>query len=149
MRPPRIIKILKIEPFKITSLWSNGEVRMNNFADKLPIFHTSERLKPLLDFEKFSQVSINEGDTLYWDNIKSKTSQGKLIPIAFDPDMLFENSVVVESPPIIEIDSRREFTQSDYARRNGLSSSKVRTWIKRGKLKSRYVPHLGITLVIT
>ena len=149
MRPPRIIKILKIEPFKITSLWSNGEVRMNDFADKLPTFYKSERLKPLFDFENFSQVSINEGDTLHWKSIESKTSQGKLIPIAFDPDMLFESSVVVESPPIIEIDSRKEFTQSDSARRNGLSSSKVMTWIKRGKLKSRYVPHLGITLVIT
>lgn len=149
MKPTRIIKILKIEPFKVTSLWSNGEVRMNDFADKLPIFHKSERLKPLLDFEKFSQISINEGDTLCWEDIKSKTSQGKFIPIAFDPDMLFESSVVVESPPIIEIDSRKEFTQSDYARRTGLSSSKVRTWVKRGKLKSRYVPHLGITLVIT
>jgi hypothetical protein len=149
MRPPRIIKILKIEPFKVTSLWSNGEVRMNDFADKLPIFYQSERLKPLLDFENFSQISINEGDTLCWEDIKSKTSQGKFRPIAFDPDMLFESSVIVESPPIIEIDSRKEFTQSDYARRNGLSSSKVRTWIKRGKLKSRYVPHLGITLVIT
>ncbi|MDZ7898897.1 MAG: DUF2442 domain-containing protein [Arcicella sp.] len=149
MRAPRIIKILKIEPFKVILLWSNGEVRMNDFTDKLPIFHQSERLKPLVDFNNFSQVSINEGDTLYWKDIESKTSQGKLIPIAFDPDMLFENSVVVESPPIIEIDSRKEFTQSDYARRNGLTSSKVRTWIKRGKLKSRYVPHLGITLVIT
>jgi hypothetical protein len=149
MRPPRIIKILKIEPFKVTLLWSNGEVRMNDFADKLTIFHKSERLKPLLDFEKFSQMSINEGDTLCWEDIKSKTSQGKFITVAFDPDMLFESSVVVESPPIIEIDSRKEFTQSDYARRTGLSSSKVRTWVKRGKLKSRYVPHLGITLVIT
>lgn len=148
MRPPKIIKLLKIETFKITSLWSNGEVRMNDFADRLSIFHKSERLRPLLDFENFSQVSINEGDTLHWKDIQSKTSQGKLIPIAFDPDTLFESSVVVESPPIIEIDSRKEFTQSDYARRNGLSSSKVRTWIKRGKLKSRFVPHLGITLVI-
>ena len=149
MRPPRIIKILKIEPFKVIALWTNGDVRMNDFADKLPIFHNSERLKPLLDFDNFSQISVNDGDTLSWEGLHSKNSQGKLSPISFDPDMLFEESIVVESPPIIEIDSRKEFTQSDYALRNGLSSSKVRTWVKRGKLKSRYVPHLGITLVIT
>lgn len=149
MRPPRIIKILKIEPFKVITLWTNGDVRMNDFADKLPIFHNSERLKPLLDFDNFSQISVNEGDTLSWEGLQSINSQGKPSPISFDPDTLFEESIVVESPPIIEIDSRKEFTQSDYALRNGLSSSKVRTWVKRGKLKSRYVPHLGITLVVT
>ena len=149
MRPPRIIKIIKVEPYKITTLWSNGEVRMNDFAKKLALFQQSERLKVLLDSEKFLQVSINQGDTLSWENIQSKNTHGDLIPISFDPDVLFEESVVVESPPIIEIDSRREFTQSDYALRNGLSSSKVRTWVKRGKLKSRYVPHLGITLIVT
>ena len=149
MRPPRIIKILKIEPFKVITLWTNGDVRMNDFADKLPIFQNSERLKPLLDFDNFSQISVDQGDTLSWEGLPSKNSQGKLSPISFDPDMLFEESIVVESPPIIEIDSRKEFTQSDYALRNGLSSSKVRTWVKRGKLKSRFVPHLGITLVVT
>lgn len=69
MRPPRIIKILKVEPFKVITLWTNGDVRMNDFADKLPIFQNSERLKLLLDFENFSQVSVNEGDTLSWEGL--------------------------------------------------------------------------------
>lgn len=149
MRPPRVIKILKIEPLRITSLWTNGDVRLNDFSSKLDIFNNTERLKPLLDFEQFSQVSINDGDTFSWENIKYVNTKGSLTSISFDPDTLFTESVLVETPPIIEIDSRREFTQSDYANRNGLTASKVRTWVKRGKLKSRYVPHLGITLVIT
>ena len=89
----------------------------------------------MLDFDNFSQISVNQGDTLSWEGLSSKKSQGKPSSISFDPDMLFEESIVIESPPIIEIDSRKEFTQSDYALRNGLSSSKVRTWVKRGKLK--------------
>ncbi|PWK27121.1 hypothetical protein LV89_01935 [Arcicella aurantiaca] len=149
MRPPRIIKILKVEPFKITSLWTNGDVRLNDFSSKLDIFRNTERLKPLLDFEKFSQVSINDGDTFSWENIQYVNTKGNLTSISFDPDTLFTESVLAETPPIIEIDSRREFTQSDYANRNGLTASKVRTWVKRGKLKSRYVPHLGITLIVT
>ena len=149
MRPPRIIKITKVEPYKVTTLWSNGEVRMNDFTNKLTLFQKSERLKVLLDFNEFSQVSINQGDTLSWENIQFQNTRGTLTPISFDPDVLFEESIIVDSPPIIEIDSRREFTQSDYALRNGISSSKVRTWVKRGKLKSRYVPHLGITLIVT
>ena len=149
MRPPRVIKIIKVEPYKITNLWSNGEVRVNDFNQKLDIFKQNERYKSLLDFEVFSQVSVNEGDTLTWENIRFRNTVGNLIPISFDPDVLFEESIIVDSPPIIEIDSRREFTQSDYASRNGLSSSKVRTWVKRGKLKSRYISHLGITLIVT
>ena len=146
---PRIIEILKVEPFKVTCLWNNGDIRLNDFADKIEIFKQSERYKSLLDFEVFSQVSVNEGDTLTWENIRFRNTVGNLTPISFDPDILFEESIIVDTSPIIEIDSRREFTQSDYANRNGLSSSKVRTWVKRGKLKSRYVPHLGITLIVT
>ncbi|MCU0467118.1 MAG: hypothetical protein MUF58_00835 [Arcicella sp.] len=149
MRPPRIVKILNVEPFKITTLWTNGDVRVNDFAEKLELFSNNERLKLLTNFKEFSQVEVNEGDTLSWKNLQSHNTIGRMLPISFDPDVLFDESMVVESPPIIEIDSRKEFTQSDYALRNGLSPSKVRTWVKRGKLKSRYVPHLGITLVVT
>jgi hypothetical protein len=149
MRPSRIIKIFKVEAYKITTLWSNGEVRLNDFSNKLETFKQNERLKPLLDFREFSQVSISQGSTLTWENIQYKNTRGNLTPISFDPDVLYQESTTVESPPIIEIDSRIEFTQSDYATRNGLSPSKVRTWVKRGKLKSRYVPHLGITLIVT
>lgn len=145
---PRIIEILKVEPFKVTCLWNNGDIRLNVFTDKIELFKQSKRLKSLLNFDEFSQVIVNQGNTLSWENIRYVNTKGCLTPISFDPDTLFAESVLVETPPIIEIDSRREFTQSDYANRNGLTASKVRTWVKRGKLKSRYVPHLGITLVI-
>lgn len=62
---PRIIEILNVEPFKVTCLWNNGEIRMNDFTDRIEIFKKNDRLNPLLDFEIFSQVSVNQGNTLF------------------------------------------------------------------------------------
>jgi hypothetical protein len=148
MRNPRILKIINIEPFKIETLWTNGDVRLIDFTDKLPIFSENERYKPLLDFETFSKVEVGEGDTLCWQNLQYKTTKGNLSPLAFDPDVLFAKSQLLEPKPIIEIDTNHEFTQAEYARRNGINPAKVRTWVRRGRLKSRYVPHLDITLVV-
>ena len=148
MRNPRILKIIKIEPFKIETLWSNGDVRLIDFTNKISLFSENERYKPLLNFDTFSKVEIGEGDTLCWQNLQNKNSKGNLSSLAFDPDVLFSESKLLDPKPIIEIDARHEFTQTDYARRNGLSTSKVRTWVRRGRLKSRFVPHLGITLVV-
>lgn len=148
MRNPRILKIINIEPFKIETLWTNGEMRLIDFADKLQIFAENERYKPLLGFDVFSKVEVGEGDTLCWQNLQHKTAKGKLSPLAFDPDTLFAESQLLAPKPIIEIDTHHEFTQAEYARRNGINPAKVRTWVRRGRLKSRYVPHLDITLVV-
>lgn len=91
---PRIIEILKVEPFKVTCLWNNGDIRLNDFTDKIEIFKQSERLKPLLDFDKFSQVSINQGNTLSWKVIRNNNLTEKLPLISFDPDILFEESII-------------------------------------------------------
>ncbi len=145
---PKIVKILEVEPFKIRTLWSNGEERMHDFTTKLPLFDQYERWKPLTDPERFKEVAIGQGDTLCWPRIQPMNSQGEKQSLAFDPDVLYAESELVEPSPIIQIDSNREFTQAAYARRHHLEPSKVRTWVRRGKLKTRYVPHLDIVLVI-
>lgn len=147
-RPPRIVRILKVEPFRVMTLWTNGEIRENDFADKLSAFEASDRLRSLMDFSVFSQVSVSESDTLCWQNLLYINTKGKQSYVMFDPDVLYVESQEVNPSPIIEIDTRHEFTQSDYARRKGLSASKVRAWVNRGKIKSRYVPHLDLTLVV-
>ncbi|MCY7351833.1 MAG: DUF2442 domain-containing protein [Cytophagaceae bacterium] len=148
MRPPRIVKIIRIDPFWITTLWTNGEVRLNDFSGKLAQFAANARWQKLTDFEEFRQVTVAEGDTLTWPNLQFPNTKGNLTPVAFDPDVLYAESQPVDAPAVIEIDPEHEFTQADYARRNGLAPSKVRTWVRRGKLKSRYVPHLDLTLVV-
>lgn len=148
MKAPKILKINTIDKYKIETSWTNGDVRLIDFTDKLEIFSQNNRYKDLLIPEVFAKVEVGEGDTLCWPNIKFKNSKGILSPIAFDPDVLFSESKKLKPKPIIEIDSRHEFTQAEYARRNGISPSKVRTWVNRGRLKSRYVPHLDLTLVV-
>lgn len=144
----RIVKVLQVEPFKIRTLWTNGEERLHDFSEKLSLFSHYDRWRPLTDPEQFVQVAVGEGDTLYWPNIRVIDSQGQEQPIALDPDVLYAESQLLEPSPVIEIDTRKEVTQAEYARRFKLSPSKVRTLVSRGKLKTRYVPQIGKVLVI-
>ncbi len=148
MKTPKILKINKIDKYKIETTWTNGDVRLNDFSEKLELFSKNDRYQDLLNYENFAKVEVGEGDTLCWPNIKFPNSKGILSTLAFDPDVLFLESKKLKPNPIIEIDARHEFTQAEYARRNGISASKVRTWVNRGRLKSRYVPHLDLTLIV-
>ena len=51
------MKIIKIEPFKIETLWSNGDIRLVDFTNKISLFSENERYKPLLNFEIFHSVN--------------------------------------------------------------------------------------------
>ena len=148
MKAPKILKINNIDNYKNETSWTNGGVRLIDFTEKFELFSKNVRYKDLLNHEKFAKVEVGEGHTLCWPNIKFPNSKEVLSPLAFDPDVLFSESKKLKPKPIIEIDSRHEFTQAEYARRNGISASKVRTWVNRGRLKSRYVPHLDLTLVV-
>ena len=73
---------------------------MNDFTDRIEIFKKNDRLNPLLDFEIFSQVSVNQGNTLSWTNINRPNVHNTFlpfIPLAFDPDRLFIESEIVSS----------------------------------------------------
>lgn len=145
---PRIIKVLEVEPFKIRTLWANGEERIHNFAQKLVFFSQNERWKPLIDPENFKKVAVGEGDTLYWPNIQLTNSKGNMEPLSFDPMVLYEESELVEPSSIIQIDASKEFTLAEYARRHELKKDTVRSQVRRGKLKTRYVKQLNMVLVI-
>ena len=105
---PRIAKILKIEPFKILTLWNNAEIREIDFVPLLQIWKkdNEETLLKLQDFTVFSKVSISSSHTLQWENLpiqfsfKSKTS---IQPLELDPDVLFEKSVLIRKVERISI----------------------------------------------
>lgn len=97
---PRIARILTVEPFAITALWTNGEVRRNDFE---PLFedwkHDKDtQLFPLFDFEIFKLVSISPTRTLCWPTVlievklNRKTIEG---PLDLDPDELYRQSALV------------------------------------------------------
>ena len=56
----RISKILNVEPFKITALWNNGEIRINDFTKSFERWKESENahLLGLTAWEVFKGVSV-------------------------------------------------------------------------------------------
>ena len=98
---PRITKILKIEPFKILTLWNNSEVRLIDFE---PFFvqwkaENQVNLLQLTDFEAFKGVLVSDTHTLFWENILitvSLKNRKITAPLDLDPDVLFEKSTLVK-----------------------------------------------------
>ncbi len=96
---PRIRQIVSVEPYKVTCLWTTGEVRV---IDLQP-FLTDSAAKPnspvnrLLDKQLFKQVKT-DGRTLYWENLLTMIDHDgshKSAPLEFDPDVMFERSRLV------------------------------------------------------
>ncbi len=94
---PRIVKLLAIEPFSITALWTTAEIRRNDFE---PLFAEWRRQKDtrlflLFDFENFEQVTVSPAQTFQWPNVPVKlelshrTIEGSL---ELDPDELYRQS---------------------------------------------------------
>jgi hypothetical protein len=97
---PRITKISKVEHFKVTCLWNNGDIRLNDFTKRIENFNQIDHLKLLLDFDELLQISINQGNTLSWMNISRvniRNTSLPFIPLAFESDRLFVESVIVSS----------------------------------------------------
>jgi hypothetical protein len=100
MRLPRISKILNVEPFKITALWNNGEIRINDFTKTFERWEKSENahLLGLTPWEVFKGVTVGESRTLEWGNYPTTfTFDGKTqtAPTDLDPDVLYQESTFV------------------------------------------------------
>lgn len=94
---PRIIKINKIDSFKIYCAFNNGEYRIIDFEKLLEKWKIKEGdlAYPLTQLENFQQVGIHNG-TLQWIHImdKIKLSNGVEfnVPYDLDPVVLYEES---------------------------------------------------------
>jgi hypothetical protein len=100
MRLPRISKILNVEPFKITALWNNGEIRINDFTKSFERWEKSENahLLGLTAWEVFKGVTVGESRTLEWTNYPTTfTFDGRTqtAPTDLDPDVLYQESTFV------------------------------------------------------
>ena len=105
---PRITKILAVEPYKIMTLWNNSEVREIDFIAMFQVWKTQndENLLKLQDFNKFNQVSVSPTRTLEWKNIVidfSFKGQNNTQPLELDPDVLYQNSVLIRKVEHLKI----------------------------------------------
>ena len=107
---PRITRILAVEPFKITALWTTAEVRENDFE---PLFtqwkqENDTRLFPLFQYEAFKKVAVSPAHTLCWPtvsievNVANCTLKG---PLDLDPDELYRQSLLVQKTERLPIGS--------------------------------------------
>jgi DNA-binding XRE family transcriptional regulator len=143
-RLPRISRILGIEPFIITALWTTAEIRQNDFT---PLFsqwkaENDTRLFPLFDFDTFKQVAISPAHTFHWPTVPvcielaRRTIEGVL---DLDPDELYRQSTLVQRTEQLAIGSllrkaRQDagLSQLDLATRSGTTRNYI-SRIENGK----------------
>jgi DNA-binding XRE family transcriptional regulator len=142
----RISKILSVEPFKITVIWNNGEIRINDFMKLFEQWKVSKNthLLGLSDWEVFKNVSVSHepSRTLEWVNYPiTFTFKGKTqtAPTDLDPDVLYQESTFVrtiDSIPIgVILKQAREkagLTQADVAANAGTTRHYI-SRIENGK----------------
>ena len=97
---PRITKILKVNSFKILTIWNNAEVREINFEPLFQIWeqNNNTNLLQLHDYAQFQQVKVSDQHTLAWDNLPVTfqfKGQSFTQPLELDPDVLYENSTLI------------------------------------------------------
>lgn len=99
---PRITKIDKVEPFKVTCTWNTGEVKTIDFE---PLFR-KWKLKEgrigfqLTNYDIFKQVSLTDTHTLCWAPIDLEGQAYDL-----DPIVLYEAGKLVGIPKENKISS--------------------------------------------
>ena len=142
---PRISKIIKVEPFKITAHWTTAEVRIIDFE---PLFEQWKAegdavLFPLFDFDVFRQVGLTKpGGTLKWENVPLNftfNGENRSEPLDLDPDGLFAASHLVQKVETLSIGyllkSARELaglSQTDVAAKSGTTRNYI-SRIENGK----------------
>jgi DNA-binding XRE family transcriptional regulator len=111
MKPvPRITKILKIEPFKVTLLWNNSEVRETDFSVWFQKWEQNSdiSLLRLKNYDDFKQVTLSEQKTLEWANLPVEITfkgQKQSFSLELDPDVLYQNSQLIRQIEHLSIGS--------------------------------------------
>jgi len=99
---PRIIKIEKVDGFKIQCMFNNGDSRLLDFKKIFNDWNVSEQDPEykLLDLKEFKIVELRNY-TLSWPNIgfkiKNEKGQIKKHPYEIGPDVLFQLSQQIDT----------------------------------------------------
>ncbi|NQU82267.1 MAG: helix-turn-helix transcriptional regulator [Bacteroidetes bacterium] len=132
LKTPRILKIKKIDGYKIICMFNNGESRMIDFELLFNEWNISENDVEFLLLEKkeFKKVQLRNY-TLSWNNVHVKLLSEDRIeqihPYEIDPYVLFKHSKAVDSETpkygsIIRLARRKAgLTQEQLAERSGTS----------------------------
>ena len=133
LKTPRILKINKINGFKVICMFNNGESRMIDFELLFNEWNLSEEdiEYSLLQKQEFEKMKLRN-NTLSWDNIQINllTEDGKeqSHPYEIDPVTLFQHSDEIEDDEISKFGSiirrarkKAGLTQEQLAEKSGTS----------------------------
>jgi DNA-binding XRE family transcriptional regulator len=133
LKIPRILKINKIDGFKVVCMFNNGELRMIDFESLFNKWNISENdvEYPLMQDKEFKKVQLRNY-TLSWKNIQveliSEDGKKQKHPYEIDPVVLFQHSTQVDVDDISKYGSlirrarqKAGLTQEELAERSGTS----------------------------
>ena len=129
---PRVLKIEKVEGFKVICMFNNGESRMIDFESVFKKWNVNENdfEYPLLKEREFKKIELNN-HTLSWKNIEIKmvneVGAEIVYPYEIDPLTLFQESVEIDNEMskfgslIRRARKKAGLTQEQLAERSGTS----------------------------
>jgi DNA-binding XRE family transcriptional regulator len=133
LKTPRIIKIERIDGFKIYCMFNNGESKLIDFNSILKEWELAptDIEYPLLEKKEFQKVKLRN-HTLSWDNITvlliNEEGKEEQFPYEIDPYYLYQKSLAVESKYSFKIGGlirsarlKEGLTQEQLALRSGTS----------------------------
>ena len=133
LKTPRILKINKMNGFKVICMFNNGESRMIDFELLFNEWNiTEEDIEyPLLKKKEFEKINLRNY-TLSWENIQvsllTENGEEQKYPYEIDPVTLFQHSVEVEDDEISKFGSiirlarkKAGLTQEQLAEKSGTS----------------------------
>lgn len=133
LKIPRILKIEKIDGFKLYCMFNNGETRLIDFEKIFNSWEISQKdiEYKLLNKVEFDQVSLRNY-TLSWDNLEvslvNEEGETNEYPYEIDPIILYEKSQEIDDNKFQNIgtmikDARKKagLTQAQLASRSGTS----------------------------
>lgn len=99
MEIPKIIDTIAIEPNRIITRWSNGEIRQNDYSAQVNEWRQSANPlhRLLADWENFRQV-VNNNGVLSWPSVRVKVDLSESLnnePFEFDPVTTYKESKLI------------------------------------------------------
>ena len=133
LKTPRIIKIEKIDGFKIYCMFNNGESKVIDFEILFKEWKltTDDIEYPLLKKKEFQKVKLRNF-TLSWNNIQvllvNENGKEEAFPYEIDPYILYQKSQTIENKQSFKIGAlikkarkKAGLTQEQLAFRSGTS----------------------------
>ena len=144
METPEIIQIIALEPYRILSRWSNGEIRQNDYNANVSTWRNSDNFlyNQLAEWDNFRQVVVNDG-ILSWPSVPVVFDLGegpRSEPFEFDPITTYQSSTLLVNmllwgdslgDTLAKARQQAKLSQNELARRIGTTKQYI-SKVERG-----------------